>query len=176
MQFKASLRALLALGALAMSGGHGALAKGAGAPFDRLLEARTSEGEQLVAIPIAAGERWCVKWNHSVEHFTVLDCYRNVEGVMQLERSHQPDFAAGLGPMLGRGVQRSDGEGGYWIEEIDEPVPGNRYFLRVGAPGVDHRLVWQKVGEISEFNLSAYVPGQRVTLQLVAPTTASESP
>lgn len=79
-----------------------------------------------------------------------------------LERSHQPDFAAGLGHIPGRGVQVSDGEGGYWIEDIDEPVPGNRYLLRVGSKDVNHRIVWHD----KVTSLSASVAGERVTIQL----------
>jgi len=105
------------------------------------LEVRSEAGQPLVTVPMPEGAGWCLAWNHSVEGFEVLDCYRNVSGRMVLERSHLPDFAAGLDHVLGRGRQTSDGHGGYWIEDIDEVVPGNRYRLRVGAKRVDHRLV-----------------------------------
>jgi hypothetical protein len=60
---------------------------------------------------------------------------------MVLVRSRLPDFAAGLGHIPGRGRQVSDGDGGYWILDIDEPVPGDAYVLRPGASApVDHRL------------------------------------
>jgi hypothetical protein len=51
---------------------------------------------------------------------------------MVLVRAHLPDFAAGLDHIPGRGRQVSDGQGGYWILDIDEPVPGNAYVLRPG--------------------------------------------
>ncbi|KPQ20253.1 MULTISPECIES: DUF1850 domain-containing protein [unclassified Halomonas] len=124
------------------------------------------QGEPLFQTAMPEGARWCLQWHHSVKKFAVLDCYRNHAGVMELERSHQPDFAAGLGHTQGRGEQLSDGEGGYWIEGIDEPVPGNRYALRVGALAVDHRLVWQRDGEAKSFSLSRRAAGERVTLQL----------
>ncbi|WP_346795649.1 DUF1850 domain-containing protein [Halomonas sp. Bachu 37] len=126
-------------------------------------------GERLVALAMPPGARWCVGWNHSVKGFPVHDCYRNVAGDMVLERSHQPDFAAGLGHIYGRGEQLSDGRGGYWIEHIDEPVPGNRYVLRVGSKEVDHRLLWQEDGTSRVHSLSAEAAGQRVTLQLIKP-------
>ncbi|WP_447042987.1 DUF1850 domain-containing protein [Vreelandella sp. H-I2] len=128
----------------------------------------TEQGDVLVDEAMPSGSRWCIKWQHSVEHFTVLDCYRNAEGVMQLERSHQPDFAAGLGHIFGRGEQVSDGKGGYWINAINEPVANNRYVLRVGSPTVNHRVVWPD-GEHPAVSLSEYAAGQRVTIQLVAP-------
>ncbi|CBV41411.1 DUF1850 domain-containing protein [Halomonas elongata] len=105
------------------------------------LRVSDAEGQPLVSLPMPEGAGWCLAWNHSVEGFAVHDCYRNVGGHMVLERSHLPDFAAGLDHIPGRGRQVSDGQGGYWIEDIDEPVPGDRYRLRVGAMRVDHRLV-----------------------------------
>lgn len=105
------------------------------------LRVRDAEGRPLAHLPMPEGAGWCLAWNHSVEGFPVHDCYRNRGGRMVLERSHLPDFAAGLDHIPGRGRQVSDGRGGYWIEAIDEPVPGDRYRLRVGSPRVDHRLV-----------------------------------
>lgn len=61
---------------------------------------------------------------------------------MVLMRSRQPDFAAGLGHIPGRGRQVSDGAGGYWIIDIDEPVPGDAYVLRPGAGPVITGCEW----------------------------------
>ena len=77
----------------------------------------------LASFPMLVGDRWCILWNHSVQGFEVEDCYENRAGVMTLVRSHLPDFAAGLDHIPGRGRQTSDGQGGYWIEDLDEPVP-----------------------------------------------------
>lgn len=126
----------------------------------------TEQGDALVDATVSPGARWCIQWNHSVEKFAVLDCYRNVAGMMQLERSHQPDFAAGLGHIFGRGEQVSDGHGGYWINAIDEPVANNRYVLRVGSKAVNHQVVWPD-GQHSPTSLSEQAAGQRVTIQLV---------
>lgn len=110
------------------------------------LTVRDAEDRPLVRLPMPEGEGWCLAWNHSVEGFTVHDCYRNVAGRMVLQRSHLPDFAAGLDHIPGRGRQVSDGHGGYWIEDLDEPVPGDAYRLRVGAMRVEHRLVGRPEG------------------------------
>ncbi|SDN42466.1 DUF1850 domain-containing protein [Vreelandella arcis] len=144
----------------------GAEASSAPANASEFLVVTNEQGEQLFQTAMPEGARWCMQWHHSVEKFAVLDCYRNHAGDMLLERSHQPDFAAGLGHIYGRGEQVSDGQGGYWIEHIDEPVPGNQYVLRVGSPAVDHRLVWQRDGETQSFSLSRRAAGERVTLHL----------
>ncbi|WP_431025483.1 DUF1850 domain-containing protein [Halomonas sp. H5] len=125
----------------------------------------SERGETLLSLPMPEGAGWCLEWNHSVAGFPVLDCYRHRQGRMVLERSHLPDFAAGLDHIPGRGRQVSDGRGGYWIEAIDEPVPGNAYRLRVGAMDVDHRLVVD--GE--RLSLSRLAEHQRVTVHLVVP-------
>ena len=126
------------------------------------LVARLDDGTEIARLDIADGEGWCVYWRHSVQGFEVADCYENRDGRMILVRSHQPDFAAGLGHIPGRGRQVSDGEGGYWILDIDEPVPGDAYVLRAGSMNVDHRL---RAGD-EEISLSARAARQRVRITL----------
>jgi hypothetical protein len=104
-----------------------------------------------------------VLWRHSVQGFEVSDCYENRGGHMVLVQSHTPDFAAGLGHIPGRGRQVSDGQGGYWILDIDEPVPGDAYVLRPGGPNVDHRL---QVGE-TIISLSAVAAREAVRIALI---------
>jgi hypothetical protein len=119
-------------------------------------------GEVLAEVRVAPGDGWCVLWRHSVQGFEVEDCYENRAGRMVLHRSHLPDFAAGLDHIPGRGRQVSDGQGGYWIEDLDEPVPGNAYILRPGTMKVDHRL---RAGD-TEISLSALAAHERVRIAL----------
>lgn len=128
------------------------------------LEVHRENGETIFSRHVDEGERWCVHWNHSVEKFLVRDCYMVSDGQMMLERSHQPDFAAGLGHIPGRGEMTSAPEGGYWIENMDEYVPNNCYRLRVGAQGVDHTLVLEGY----EQNLSETAARERVSVMLRA--------
>lgn len=127
-----------------------------------ILTATLPDGTRIAQLSVADGAGWCVLWNHSVQGFPVEDCYENRDGRMVLVRSHQPDFAAGLGHLIGRGRQVSDGAGGYWIEDIDEPVPGDAYVLRPGSMKVNHRLK-AAAGEVS---LSAAAPHARVRIAL----------
>ncbi|MFS4438425.1 DUF1850 domain-containing protein [Paracoccaceae bacterium GXU_MW_L88] len=120
------------------------------------------DGQRLAAIDMPEGAGWCILWRHSVQGFEVEDCYENQGGAMVLTRARLPDFAAGLDHIPGRGRQVSDGQGGYWIEEIDEPVPGNAYVLRPGRPAVDHRIAAEGV----TLSLTAASEHRPVTLAL----------
>jgi hypothetical protein len=127
-----------------------------------LTATRVDTGEILAAFDAPEGARWCILWHHSVQGFAVSDCYENRAGRMVLVWAHLPDFAAGLDHIPGRGRQVSDGQGGYWIEDIDEAVPGNAYVLRPGAGAVDHRI---HMGT-REVSLSALAPRARVRIAL----------
>jgi len=126
------------------------------------LVATLDDGTEIARLSVPEGGGWCVLWHHSVKGFEVADCYENRAGRMVLVRSHLPDFAAGLDHIPGRGRQVSDGQGGYWILDIDEPVPGDAYVLRPGAAAVDHRLRTRDM----TVSLSAAAPRERVTVAL----------
>ena len=135
------------------------------ADADELTATRVDTGVVIARFDMPVGATWCILWNHSVQGFEVSDCYQNRAGQMVLVRAHLPDFAAGLDHIPGRGQQVSDGQGGYWIEDIDEPVPGNAYILRPGAGAVDHRI---RQGA-TEVSLSAIAPRARVRIALTGP-------
>lgn len=118
-------------------------------------------GALLAQLPLATGAQFCLRWNHSVTGGKVADCFEITDGRMILDRSFLHDYAAGLGSIPGRGVVRAAKGGGYWIEDMNEPVAGNRLRLRVGSPAVDHRLD----GPGWQIDLSALATGQRVILR-----------
>lgn len=129
---------------------------------EQLLVQNVDEAAPLAALTIHVGERWSVLWNHSVDGYEVEDIYENRDGRMVLVRSHLPDFGTGLDHMPGRGRQVSDGRGGYWIEDLNEPVPGNAYVLRPGRANVNHRLRTAH----AEVSLSALGAHQRLRIAL----------
>lgn len=139
---------------------------GASPAFAGQLVATFEDGREITRMSVPEGAGWCVLWRHSVKGFDVSDCYENREGRMVLVYAHLPDFAAGLGHIPGRGRQVSDGQGGYFILDIDEPVPGDAYILRPGLGPVDHRL---QVGE-KVVSLSAVAPRERVRIALIRNT------
>lgn len=131
-----------------------------------VLVATREDGTEIARFDVPRGTEWCVLWNHSVKGFPVSDCYANQAGRMVLIHAHLPDFAAGLDHIPGRGRQVTDGQGGYFILDINEPVPGNAYVLRPGAGQVDHRLA---VGD-AVVSLSAVAPRERVRIALLGST------
>jgi hypothetical protein len=134
----------------------------AGAVVLRVVDAA---GAEIVSAEMDRETRWCLVWTHSVKRFEVEDCFRQDRGVLMLERSHQPDFAAGLGEIPGRGTVVSDGAGGYWIEGIDAVLPGDALPIRIGTAAVNHRL---RIGE-REWSLSARAAGARAVVRLEFP-------
>ncbi len=123
-------------------------------------------GDPVVRIPLDHEQRWILAWQHSVTGILVQDYFGVQEGWMVLEQSHMPSFDAGLGHIPGRGRLESDGDHGYWVRDIDERIPGNRFVLRVGDEGVnDHTLI---VGD-EQVNLSRLVPRRRVVMTIGAP-------
>lgn len=142
--------------------GIGAGLPAAPAPAGQLTVSSAETGAVLAVVAVPEGSGWSVLWNHSVRGFAVEDQYRNINGRMVLVRSHLPDFAAGLDHIPGRGTQVSDGQGGYWIEDIDEAVPGNAYVLRPGDTSVNHRIRTDE----TEINLTALAANRRVRIAL----------
>lgn len=115
-------------------------------------------GTRIAAHPLPV----CLVWNHSVTGGLVADCFTVQDGVLVLDRAYLHDFAAGLGEVQGRGHLRPDPRGGYWIDDIAEPLP-NGLHLRIGGPGVAHRLMPDPFGP--DLTPLPHVPG-RVTLRL----------
>lgn len=132
-----------------------------------VLQVTDDTGEPVASFPLEPGQRWCLSWNHSVAGFTVRDCFAWRPPELVLTDSHQPDFAAGLGHIQGRGMQRSDGAGGYRIEHIDQALPDNRLALRVGSTAVDHRI--DVGGRVH--SLSATHAGRKVVLHMQPPAS-----
>lgn len=128
-----------------------------------MLEMVTEDGRVHLRLALEPGQRWCLLWNHSVTGFTVRDCFAWRPPVLLLTDSHQPDFAAGLGHIEGRGELRAAAGGGYLIEGIDQPMPGNALPLRVGSERVDHRIELE--GRMH--SLSAGHAGHRIVLRVV---------
>jgi hypothetical protein len=138
------------------------LMAGSAAPAAEL-QVRGSHQQVLLGLDLAREPCWIVRWNHSVTGNQVDDHYCLRNGRMLLTATHTPAFDAGLGHLPGRGRLASDDSHGYWIHDIDEPVPDNGYWLRVGGRAVNHRIVHGG----REYSLSALAANQRVRIAIV---------
>lgn len=107
---------------------------------DPVFQARMADGAVVASLPMPEGQELCLHWAHSVTGGAVADCFENRDERLTLTRSYLHDFAAGLGEVAGRGTLIPAEQGGYWIADIDEPLPGNRLALRSGSASVGHRL------------------------------------
>ena len=153
-----SFRAPLLLALLYLTSLCG-VARAQAAPY---LVVTGADGRELTSISLADDPTWHLAWNHSVTGILVRDFYEFRNGTMLLTHSHTPAFDAGLGHIPGRGRSVSDGDGGYWILDLDEPVAGNAYRLRVGSERVNHTIVH----EDARVNLSDAAAGERVTVSV----------
>lgn len=127
------------------------------------LNVTNDDGATLLSLDLSQDHTWVIQWNHSVSGISVSDFYTYKEGQMVLTDSHTPRFDAGLGYITGRGRLESDARHGYWIRDIDESVPGNAYYLRVGPMRVNHRIVHAGV----TYSLSELAANERVRLGVV---------
>ncbi len=118
-----------------------ALFLSAPASADPAFQAQSADGEVVASLPMPQGQEICLHWAHSVTGGKVADCFENRDDHLTLTRSYMHDFAAGLGEVEGRGTLTPAQQGGYWIGDIDEALPGNRLKLRTGSSAVGHRLV-----------------------------------
>jgi len=127
---------------------------------------RTAAGVEIERIPLRTDPTWEVRWVHSVAGIVVRDIYAWRDGRMLLTDSLTPLLdVAGLGYTPGRGELRDDGDGGFWIADIDEPIPGGTHVLRVGSELAPTVLVHGA----REIDLSAEYAGQRLELLVVTP-------
>ena len=138
------------------------LSFGTAAPYLEVIQQTPQDNITLLQLDLVQDATWQLRWNHSVTGILVSDYYAYKEGQMMLTDSHTPSFDAGLGHIPGRGRLESDGEHGYWIRDINEPVVGNAYALRVGSKEVNHRII--HAGRV--YSLSDLAAGERVILRI----------
>jgi len=130
---------------------------------DPLLRVDLASGAVLAEWPLPEGAEACLTWAHSVTGGKVADCFTQAAGKLLLSRSYLHDFAAGLGEVAGRGRLTAAPGGGYWIEDMAEPIADNALPIRIGAPALGHTLT---LGPHT-LNLSQQASGQAATLRLV---------
>lgn len=110
------------------------------------------DGLPLLVLPMKPGERFTIRYYHSVENSPIWEVHSlDEKGRIFIEEERYLKFGAGMGrmPGVGRMVRR----GAYEVIE-DMHMPTGDFILRIGSPGVDHTIIWRDV----EINLSAVAP------------------
>ncbi|MCC1482597.1 DUF1850 domain-containing protein [Roseibaca sp. Y0-43] len=128
---------------------------------DPMLQVVDPAGKVLAELPFPPEGEICLSWAHSVTGGAVADCFGTTSGRLVLRRSYLHDYAAGLGEVAGRGRVLPAEGGGYWIVEINEPLPPTGLPLRVGPAFVGHSLTNGR----DTIDLSALAANQRVSLR-----------
>ncbi|MBN2760693.1 MAG: DUF1850 domain-containing protein [Rhodobacteraceae bacterium] len=126
-----------------------------------VLQVADAQGRPVAEMPFDGGEI-CLTWAHSVTGGAVADCFAARDGRLILVGSYLHDYAAGLGEVAGRGRVMPAEDGGYWIVEIDEPMPPGGLPLRIGPARVGHKLT----GAAGVVDLSALAANTLVTLRV----------
>ena len=117
-------------------------------------------GQPLARLWLAAGEKFTIRYNHSVEDAPIWETHSlDSRGRIYIEEERYLKFGAGMGKMPGVGHMVQIGP----YEAIEDMhMPTGNFILRIGSPGVDHTLIWRG----HQINLSAVAP--HVAVQFAA--------
>lgn len=105
-----------------------------------LLELRLEGGPVVFREALDPGERFVLTYIHSVEHRPVWEVYSlDPDGAVRVHEHDYAVFGAGLGQIPGQGREVGAPHGWTRVVGLDRSV--GAFLLRVGQPGVDHRLI-----------------------------------
>lgn len=128
----------------------------------RLLIQDPETDAELLRLPLRADETFTIRYIHSVDHTPVFEIFEiTPDGRLALNGTYFQMFGAGMGHWEGRGTLDFDGRW-TWIRDIHEPL--DAFILRVGAPTVNHTILYRD----QEISLSQQWAGRRVRVT-VAP-------
>ncbi len=118
-----------------------------------------STTEIIAALPVKAGDRFTIRYIHSVDKTPIFEEFRlDLKQGLVLEKTWFTMFGAGLGHWPGHGDLSQDKE---WItiDNIEQPL--GSFILRIGALSVGHTIIYHD----REINLSRRAPGVRVLVE-----------
>jgi len=125
-----------------------------------LLIIENGNGNNLISIPIEPGELFTIRYIHSVDISPVYEVFYADEkkGIM-IKETYFKMFGAGMGHWPGRGtIVEQNG----WIFIKDMDIAIGEFYLRIGAPSVDHTLLIKG----QAIQLSRMIPGSRVRIYI----------
>ncbi len=124
-----------------------------------LTVAPVGSGAPLLVAPLEPGERFTLRYVHSVDRQPVWEVHAaDPDGRIFVEEERFVMVGAGMGDLPGRGVWTGDGRT-QAIRGMHYPV--GAFVLRVGSPGVDHTILWRG----TETHLSAMAAGKAVRVE-----------
>ena len=125
----------------------------------QLVVSNFSTHETIAALPVEAGDRFTIRYIHSVDKTPIFEEFRlDLKQGLVLEKTWFTMFGAGLGhwPGHGRLTQNKD-----WITIDDIERPLGSFILRIGALSVGHTIIYHN----REINLSRRAPGVRALVE-----------
>lgn len=123
---------------------------------------RVTHDEEVVAI--LPDDHLTISYVHSIDRLPIEEDLHVSDGEFIVDRTRLQQFGAGMGQIDGEG--RGYADGSWWVvDELERPI-GPEVLLRVGSPGVDHRLR----SADTEVALSTCLAGERVR---ITPTRVS---
>ena len=127
-------------------------------PLSLIIE--KEDGVVLISIPIEPGEFFTIRYIHSVDISPVYEVfYADEKRGIIIKETYFKMFGAGMGHWPGRGrIVEQNG----WIFIKDMNIALGEFYLRIGAPSVDHAILIR--GE--EIYLSRMTPGMRIRLYI----------
>ena len=118
------------------------------------------DGKELISIPIEPGELFIIRYIHSVDISPVYEVfYADEKKGIIIKETYFKMFGAGMGHWPGRGrIVEQNG----WIFIKDMDIALGEFYLRIGAPSVDHTILIRE----GEIHLSRMIPEMRVRLYI----------
>ncbi len=132
----------------------------ANAIYPLLLTIERTNGQELLSIPIEPGEGFTIRYIHSVDISPVYEVfYADEKKGIIIKETYFKMFGAGMGhwPDRGRIVEENG-----WIFIKDMNIAIGEFYLRIGAPSVDHTILIKG----QEIHLSRLIPGKRIRIHI----------
>jgi len=127
-------------------------------PLSLIIE--KEDGIALISIPIVPGEVFLLRYIHSVDISPVYEVfYADEKRGIIIKETYFKMFGAGMVHWPGRGrIVEKNG----WIFIKDMNITLGEFYLRIGAPSVDHTILIRG----QEIYLSRMIPVMRVRLYI----------
>jgi len=128
--------------------------------YPLLLVIEKGNGKELISMPLEPGECFTIRYIHSVDISPVYEVlYADRKEGIIIKETYFKMFGAGMGHWPGRGrIVEKNG----WIFIKDMNITIGEFYLRIGAPSVDHTILIKG----QKIHLSRLIPGKRIRIYI----------